>query len=88
MKDEWVRMSGRGTIYSWIVVHSPVLPAFADAAPYSAVLVQLDAEPSLRLVGSVVDVAHEELAAGIRVEVVFDDVTEDVTLPRWKRVSR
>jgi uncharacterized OB-fold protein len=88
MKDEWALMSGRGTIYSWIVVHPPVLPAFADAAPFSVVLVQLDEDPSLRLVGSVVDVPLDELAAGIPVEVVFDDVTDEVTLPRWKWVRR
>jgi len=85
MRDEWVRMQGTGTIYSWIVVHPPVLPAFAADAPYSVVLVQLDDDPTLRLVGTVIDIANDELAAGIPVEVVFDDVTPDVTLPRWRR---
>ena len=33
MRDEWVPMCGTGTIYSWIVVHPPVLPAFAEEAP-------------------------------------------------------
>src|SRR4051812_43264729 len=50
MRDDWVRMRGTGTIYSWIVVHPPVLPAFADDAPYGVVLVQLDDHHSLRLV--------------------------------------
>ena len=44
-RDEWVPMSGTGTIYSWIVVHPPVLPAFAADAPYAVVLVQLDDNP-------------------------------------------
>jgi uncharacterized OB-fold protein len=86
MKDEWLRMSGKGTIYSWIVVHPPVLPAFADDAPYSVVLVQLDEDPALRLVGNVIDVANEDLREGIPVEVVFEDVTDEITLPKWKRV--
>jgi uncharacterized protein len=85
MRDEWVKMSGTATIYSWIVVHPPVLPAFAADAPYSVVLVQLDDHPSLRLVGQVVDIPHDELAAGLPVEVVFDDVTPEVTLPKWRR---
>jgi hypothetical protein len=88
MQDAWVRLSGRGTIYSWIVVHPPVLPAFAGDAPYSVVLVQLDEDPRLRLVGNVVDVPIEELAEGIPVEVVFDDVTGEITLPKWRRASR
>ena len=84
-RDEWVPMSGTGTIYSWVVIHPPVLPAFADEAPYAVVLVQLDDDPTLRLVGTVSDVPHAELAAGLPVEVWFDDVTEEITLPRWRR---
>jgi uncharacterized OB-fold protein len=39
----------------------------------------------LRLVGQVVGVANDELAAGMPVEVVFDDVTPEITLPKWRR---
>ena len=85
MRDEWVPMRGTGTVYSWIVVHPPVLPAFADDAPYAVALVQLDDDPTLRLVGTIVGMPLDELAARIAVEVVFDDVTEEVTLPTWKR---
>ena len=87
-RDEWVPMSGTGTIYSWIVVHPPVLPAFAADAPYSVVLIQLDDDPSLRLVGTVSDLANADLAAGIPVEVWFDEVTEEITLPRWRRRTK
>ena len=85
MRDEWVPMRGTGTIYSWIVVHPPVLPAFADEAPYAAVLVQLDDDPVLRLVGQVIDIPTDQLAAGVPLEVVFDDVTPEITLPKWRR---
>jgi uncharacterized OB-fold protein len=85
MRDEWVPMAGTGTIYSWVIVHPPVLPSFAADAPYSVVLVQLDDNPQLRLVGQVIDIANDALAEGIPVEVVFDDVTPDVTLPKWRR---
>jgi hypothetical protein len=78
-------MSGAATLYSWVVVHPPVLPSFAADAPYAVVLVQLDDDPTLRLVGTVSDVAADELVAGMPLEVWFDDVTEDVTLPRWRR---
>ena len=40
---------------------------------------------ALRLVGTVVDIANDELAEGIPVEVVFDDVTPEITLPKWRR---
>ncbi len=84
-RDEWVRMAGTGTVYSWIVVHPPVLPAFADDAPYAVVLVQLDDDPTLRLVGTVSDVPPDQLTPGLPVEVWFDDVTDEVTLPKWRR---
>ena len=32
-ESTWEKMSGRGTIYSWIVAHKPVMPAFADLVP-------------------------------------------------------
>jgi len=85
MRDEWVPMSGTGTIYSWVVIHPPVLPAFAADAPYAVVLVQLDDDPTLRLVGTVSDIEPAALAAGIAVEVWFDDVTDDISLPRWRK---
>ena len=85
MRDEWVAMQGTGTIYSWVIVYPPVLPSFAADAPYSVVLVQLDDHSTLRLVGQVVDVANDELAAGIPLEVIFDDVTPEITLPKWRR---
>lgn len=85
MRDEWAPLAGTGTIYSWVVVHPPVLPAFAAEAPYAVVLVQLDDDPGLRLIGTVSDVPADQLAAGLPVEVWFDDVTAEVTLPRWRR---
>jgi hypothetical protein len=48
------------------------------------VLVLLDDHP-IRLVAQVVDIPHHELTAGLPVEVVFDDVTPEVTLPKWRR---
>ena len=88
MRDEWVPMRGTGTIYSWIVVHPPVLPAFADDAPYAVVLVQLDDDPMLRLVGTVSTSPPTSSPPASRVEVVFDDVTPEITLPKWQEDER
>ena len=81
---EWVRVSGRGTIFSRIVCHPPLLPAFAERAPYAVVLVELDEDPRLRLVGNVLEAPPEDVRIGQRVEVDFQDVSDEIALPQWR----
>ncbi len=88
---EWVAVSGRGTIWSYVVPHPPLLPQFGDVAPYNVILVALDEDPNVRLVGNLVTEAGARLDSvdphsveiGARVRVVFDAVTDEITLPRW-----
>ena len=47
-------MSGRATVWSYVVTHPPLLPAYTDLAPYVVVVVALDEDPTLRMVGNVV----------------------------------
>ena len=47
-------MSGRATVWSFVVPHPPLLPAYAELAPYNVVVVTLDEDPMIRLVGNVV----------------------------------
>lgn len=84
MESGWVRMSGRGTIYSFVVVHPPVMPAFQDQLPMPVVLVELEENPELRLIGNVRECAREQIRIGMPVEVVFEKVAEDVALPLWR----
>jgi len=88
----WVPTSGRGTIWSFIVPHPPLLPAYAELAPYNAIVVALEEDPELRFVGNLVvsadgpinEIDPASIAIGEPVRVVFTQV-EDVTLPRWVR---
>jgi uncharacterized OB-fold protein len=50
----WRAVSGRGTIWSFVVVHPPVLPAYAPYVPFPVVTVTLAEKPSLRMVGNLV----------------------------------
>jgi len=92
-QHSWVPLSGRGTIWSFVVAHPPLLPAYQSLAPYNVVTVALDEDPRLRLVGNLVagpyGAINEVDAATIRigepVRVVFQQV-EDVSLPLWVRV--
>jgi uncharacterized protein len=92
---DWPVMSGRGTVYSFVVPHPPLLPAYAEVAPFNVVLVELEEDPTIRIVGNLVadqdapinsiDPATIEIGAPVR--VVFPRVSDDVALPRWVRQS-
>ncbi len=81
--SEWVQVSGKGTIYSYIGVVQPVLPQWREDAPYNIVEVAPDNAPGVVIMGNVAGVDDSELKVGMPVEVTFDDVTGDVTIPRW-----
>ena len=81
--SDWAQSSGKGQVYSWATTTQPMLPNFADAIPYSIVIVEL--EEGVRMATWVVDVAPDQLRIGLPVEVVFDDVTDEVTLAKFKR---
>ena len=91
LEHVWETVGTTGTVWSVVVPHPPLLPAFMPYAPYNVVIVTLDDDPSIRLPGNVVaaegaainsvDPATIELGASVR--VVFDLVADDVALPRW-----
>jgi len=88
----WVTTSGRGTVWSFVVPHPPLLPAYNDLAPYNVIVVALDEDPTIRMVGNLVETADGPINAidpatidiGEPVRVVFSTV-DDVALPRWVR---
>ncbi len=90
LESKWVPVSGEGKIWSFVVPHPPLLPAFAELAPYPVVTVELRENSCLRMVGNLVvsaDAAVNEvdpstIEIGDPVRVVFARV-EDVYLPRW-----
>jgi hypothetical protein len=86
---EWVRSSGRGTIFSWVVVNRALHPAFHDPSPDAIPLapIVVEMEEGVRLVSNMVDCAPGQLEMGMPVEVVYEAVTEEVTLPRFRRAN-
>jgi hypothetical protein len=78
----WDRMSGRGTVWSWAVPHPPLLPAYAEIAPYTVAVITLEEDPTIRMVG-MLDGDPDVLGIGGSVRVVFPDPVDDVVLPRW-----
>jgi len=89
--DRWEVMSGRARVWSVVVPHPPLLPAYGNQAPYNVVVVALEDDPSIRLVGNIVSGAGEPLNSidphtveiGDELRVVFAQVADDVWLPQW-----
>ncbi len=94
LDTEWEPLSGGGTIWSFVVPHPPLLPAYTELAPFAAILVTLDEDPNLRIGGNLVSGANgpideidpATIRIGEPVRVVFAKV-DDVMLPRWTRGS-
>ncbi len=82
---EWAKSAGKGTVFSWTTAMQPMLPQFADLVPYSPVVIEMD--EGVRLVSWLTDVPPDDLRLGLPVEVVFDDVTPEVTLPKFRRAK-
>ncbi len=80
--SDWMRASGRGSVFSFTIVHGPTLPVFQARAPYNVVVVQLDEGPYI--VSNLVDCSAEQIRIGMAVDVVFEDVSEDTSLPKFR----
>ncbi len=81
---DWVKVSGKGKVFTYTVVRRAFGP-WADAVPY--VIAIVETEEGSRLTTNIVGCAPEDVRVDMPVEVVFDDVTEDVSLPKFKPVG-
>jgi uncharacterized OB-fold protein len=83
MEKEWAPSTGRGVIYSLVnfVYANAAYPGIK--VPYLVVVVEM--EEGVRMISNMHGVKREEIYIGMPVEVVFDDIAEDLTLPKFKR---
>ena len=82
---EWVKHSGKGTLYTYAIVHRAPMPGWRDDVPYVVAMVELEGSTA-RMPTNIVGVEPDpkNLKVGMPLEVVFEDVTEKVTLPKFK----
>jgi hypothetical protein len=73
---------GTGRIYTFAVYHTAYHPGFAPKLPYTAAVVVLDEGP--RLLTNIVDCPPGEVKCDMPVEVVWVDIDDAVTLPKFK----
>jgi uncharacterized protein len=91
----WSEVSGEARLWSYVVVHSPTLAAFAEFVPFPVAVVELAEGKHLRMTGNVVtgpeaainSVNPQRLKIGAPMRVIFRKVHDEVTLPSWRLVS-
>jgi uncharacterized OB-fold protein len=74
---EFEPVSGRGTVYSYTIVHREFTPGILP--PYVVALVDLD-DAEVRLVSNIVQVDSADIRIGMPVQVAFHDITRSATL--------
>jgi len=79
---DWTKVSGKGRVYSYTVIHQPAHPGFAADIPYVLAIVELEEGP--RLLTNIVGCSPDEVKVDMPVTAVFDDVTPEVTLVKFK----
>ncbi len=77
---EWIESSGRGTLYSFTTVYRPQQPVFE--VPYTVVVVEL--EEGYFMLSNLKGVEPEDVKIGTPLEVVFEEQSEEISLPFFR----
>jgi uncharacterized OB-fold protein len=83
----WTTLQKTGMVISFVVVHYVSIPACQDDVPYVVAHITIDGtEDQVIMISNVIGCASEEVRVGMRVRAVFEDVTPEVTLPKFRPV--
>lgn len=81
---DWAPASGKGTIYSFVHMHQMLHPAFRNEVPYNVIIVELEEGP--RFTSNLVGTPDNEINVGLRVEAVFEELSPEVSVPKFRVV--
>ena len=77
-------VSGAGAIYAYTIMYHAGDRRFAAAIPYASIIVELDDAPGALMAGNLLDAEYTEAKVGRRVEVTFEKLNDDITLPQFR----
>ena len=83
---DWKELPGRGEVYSYTTVHRPI--AAGQELPFVVAVVALEDSGGLRMISNLVDVDPAALEIGMPVEVVWEDMSDDLAIPRFRPTGR
>ncbi|MEH7177981.1 Zn-ribbon domain-containing OB-fold protein [Neobacillus vireti] len=79
---KWVRASGKGKVLSYTIVHRAISKAYKSEVPYVIALIDLDEGPTM--MSNVIQCDPQNVKVGMEVEVVFEDWSEEITIPKFR----
>ena len=79
---EWRAASGNGRIYSYTVIHHNDVPPFKEMLPYIVALIDLD--EGVRVTANIVECTPDVVHVGLPVEVIYEHINDDITLPQFR----
>ncbi len=82
----WERLSGRGSLVSYVVYRRVYHPAFRNRLPYVVGVIGL--AEGVRFLTRLTEVKPEEVYCGLEVEVVFEAVVDGVVLPLFRPLRK
>lgn len=77
----WEEVSGKGKVFSFVVFERLYHKGWEGEVPYAVAVIELDEGP--RLLSGITGIAPHDVRCDMAVKVVFDDVTDEVTLPKF-----
>jgi hypothetical protein len=84
---KWTKISGKGEVWSYTIITHPIDLAVEDKTPYNIVEIELLEQEGLRMISNLIDCKNEEIYIGMPVIVVFEEISPEITLPRFKKAS-
>ncbi len=83
-ESDWLEVPGRGEVYTYTLVHRPM--AADQTLPFVIAVVSLEDAGGVRMMSNIVGCDPEEVAIGMKVELVWEDMSEDLAVPRFRPV--
>jgi uncharacterized OB-fold protein len=81
----WTKLAETGKVVSYVVVHQATNPVFAQDVPYAIAQVAIDGtNDAVILTTNVIDCPWEDVKVGMPVRALYDDVTPEITLPKFR----
>lgn len=78
-KYEWKAVSGRGKVWSWIVMHQRYFREFEADLPYNIALIELEEGP--RMMSRIAGIANNEIVCDMPVKVAFEEANDQQSVP-------
>jgi len=78
----WHEVPGRGEVYTYTIVHRPI--AAGQPLPTLVAVIALEDAGGVRLISNLVDTSPEDVAIGLPVELVWEDMSDELAIPRFR----